>query len=73
MSTTRACACGLRTNAAAERVLAEVVEEVRAAGDQLGVLDPLHRLAEQLRGHGSARPASRVISAARSTEATMFW
>ncbi len=54
-----------------ERVQAEVVEEVRAAGHQLHVLDPLHGLAEQLRRHAS--PAWRVSSAARSTAATMFW
>ncbi len=51
--------------------LPEVVEEVRGAGDELGVLDPLHRLAEQSRRHEA--PRSRVISAARSTLATMFW
>jgi hypothetical protein len=45
---------------------------VRAAGDQLGVLDPLHRRPEQPGGH-EAPPRSRLISAARRTEATMFW
>ncbi len=46
---------GVRVRAAHERggqrVVPEVVEEVRPAGDQLGVLDPLDRLAEQLGGH----------------------
>ena len=54
-----------------ERVVADVVEEVRRAGDELGVLDPLDRLTEELGRHDG--PSSRRISAARSTLATMFW
>ena len=49
--------------------MTEVVEVVGLPRDEFGVLDPLHSLAEQLRRH-CAR--SRVISAARSTDATMF-
>ena len=51
---------GVRVRAADERdaegVVADVVEEVRRAGDQLGVLDPLDRLAEELGGHGAPSP-----------------
>jgi hypothetical protein len=55
-----------------QRARSDVVEEVRGPGDQPGVLDPLHPLAEQPGRHDVA-PPSRVSSAARSTEATMFW
>ena len=54
-----------------ERVVSDVVEEVRRAGDEFGVLDPLHRLTEELGRHDG--PSARRISAARSTLATMFW
>jgi hypothetical protein len=59
-----------------ERVLAEVVQVAALSGEQPGVLAALDRGAEELRGHaGSPCSAARSarISAARSTEATMFW
>ena len=52
-----------------ERVVAEVVEVATAADEQPGVLRPRYRRAEQPGRHA----CSRRSSAARSTEATMFW
>ena len=54
-----------------EGVAPQVVEVATVAGDQAGVLAPLHRMADRARGH--AAPPSRRISAARSTALMMFW
>ncbi len=53
-----------------QRVVAEVVQVAPAADEQPRVLRPWHRRAEQPRRHDTR---SRRSSAARSTEATMFW
>jgi len=56
-----------------QRAGAEVVEEAAVAAGQPGVLPPGDRLAEDPGGHGSGAPSPFSSSAARSTEATMFW
>ena len=56
-----------------ERVVAEVVEVAAPADEQPGVLRPLHRRAEQPGGHDARSRRSSRSSAARSTDATMFW
>ena len=74
MSRTRACACGLRTNAAASASWPEVVEVAALAGDQPGSS-----------GAGSARRTAVVgptavipfggtqLGRAQDATLTMFW
>ena len=71
MSTIRAWACGDAQHRGVEHALADqhVVDVPALPAQEPLVLDPRDLGAEQLRGH----PARPAISAARSTDSTMFW
>jgi hypothetical protein len=66
-----------------QRAGREVVDVAPLAPQQPVVLDPLHLLAHHPRGHGASSPSVvepvetapsvERSSAARSTDATMFW
>ena len=74
MSVIRAWACGRAQHRGVQqpRVVGEQVVDVAAlAAQEALVLDARDLGAEQLGGHGA--PLSARISAARSTDFTMFW